>query len=136
MSKCRTLIMAILACVAIGLLPACSGGGGNTDKNWGSFTADKTYSYDEKYYANQSVVEGEEARMVKVSVCLADTDETVAEFEPARVRDFWGICWEEDTYNIWARSADIGILCYAYHDGAWTLDEGAERPSYIISKYD
>lgn len=135
MSKCRILIVVSFVCVAIGLLSACSGGEGNIN-DWGSFTADKTYSYDEKYYANQGVVEGEDAKMVKVTICLADTDEVIAAFEPARARDFWGICWEEDTYNIWAQSADIGILCYAYHNGAWTLDEGAERPSYMISKYD
>lgn len=135
MSKCRILILAILACVAIGLLPACSGGKDNPD-DWGSFTADKTYSYDEKYYASQSVVEDERAGMVKVSVCLADTDEVIAAFEPARARDFWGICWEEDSYNIWVRSGDIGTLCYAYSNGAWTLDEDAERPAYMISTYD
>ena len=55
-SKCRILILAILACIAIGLLPACSGGKDNPD-DWGSFTADRTYSYDEKYYASQSVKE-------------------------------------------------------------------------------
>lgn len=137
MNKWRIFAMAILVCVGVGCLSACSGGGENNTNDWGSFTADKTYSYDEKYYASQSVVEGAEARMIRVAVCLTDTDEVVAEFEPARARDFWGVCWEKDTYNIWAQSGDIGTLCYAYQDDeTWVLDERAERPSYIISKYD
>lgn len=135
MNKWRIFRVAIIACVVIGLLSACFNGESKAN-DWGSFTADQTYSYGEKYYASQSLVEGEETQMVKVTVCLTDTDEAVAEFEPARARDFWGICWEEDTYNIWIQSGDTGTLCYAHHDGVWTLDESAERPSYVISKYD
>lgn len=47
-----------------------------------------------------------------------------------------GICWENDTYNIWTQSADIGIYCYKYENGQWERDESAIRPKYIISKYD
>lgn len=104
-----------IACATIGLLSACSNGESKAN-DWGSFTADKTYSYDEKYYASQSVVEGKEARMVKVAVCRTNTDEVVAEFEPARASDFWGVCWEKDTYNIWVQSGDIGTLCYVYQN--------------------
>ena len=121
------------------LLSACSRAADETPADWGSFTPDKTYSYDEKYYALQTVVEDDpeaSARYIKVTVYLSDTDEAVAEFNPARARDFWGICWESDTYNIWTQSADIGIFCYAYQDGEWVRDEDAERPSDIISKYD
>lgn len=124
----------LLAWAALLFLCACSGG--TDSESWGSFTPEKTYSYDEKYYALQDVVEGEEARMIQVSVYLADTDEMVAAFEPARAMDFFGICWEKDSYDIWTQSADIGIYCYAYRDGAWTLDADRERPSYIQSKYD
>lgn len=136
MNKWRIFRVAIIACVVIGLLSACFNGESKAN-DWGSFTADQTYSYDEKYYASQSLVEGEETQMVKVAVCLTDTDEVIATFEPARASDFWGVCWEKDTYNIWAQSGDIGTLCYAYQDDeTWVLDERAERPSYIISKYD
>lgn len=136
MRKCWTFKLVFFTCVVISILAACSGAGDRGGENWGSFTADKAYSYDGKYYATQSVVESEETQMVKVTVCLTDTDEVISEFEPARARDFWGICWEEDTYNIWIQSGDTGTLCYAHHDGVWTLDESAERPSYVISKYD
>lgn len=57
-------------------------------------------------------------------------------FQPARASDFWGICWEHDTYNIWIQSGDIGVLCYSYEDGKWELDTSAARPDYVVSKYD
>ena len=82
---------------------------------WGSYTAEKTYSYDHKYYAIQSV----EDRMIKVSVFLVSSGELIDAFTPARSMDFWGICWERDTYNIWTQSADIGSYCYACRDGKW-----------------
>lgn len=106
---------------------------------WGSFTADKTYSHDEKYYAVQKVVDdiyGDSVKYVKVSVYETETDDLVDYFYPARAWDFWGICWENDTYNIWTQSADIGIYCYKCEDMKWKRDESAERPEYIISKYD
>ena len=105
---------------------------------WGSFTADKTYSYDEKYYAIQEVEENPETgwRYIRVSIYETETDALVDSFCPARARDFWGICWENDTYNIWTQSADIGIYCYKCENMQWQIDESAQRPDYIISKYD
>ena len=55
---------------------------------WGSYTAEKTYSYDHKYYAIQSVENG----MIKVSVFLVSSGELIDSFTPARSMDFWGIC--------------------------------------------
>ena len=105
-------------------------------KKWGSFTPYKTYSYDNKYYAVQTVDEEGPWPVIVVSVYDAETDEFVANFCPARSWDFWGICWESDSYNIWTQSADIGIYCYIYQDGQWIRDENAERPEDIVSKYD
>lgn len=108
-------------------------------ESWGSFTADKTYSYDEKYYAVQEVgddIYGDGCKYIKVSVYETETDVLVDCFYPARAWDFWGICWENDTYNIWTQSADIGIYCYKYEDTKWQKDESAKRPEYIVSKYD
>ena len=102
-----------------------------------SFTSDKTYSYDEKYYAIQSAEDADgSARLINVSIYETETDTLVFNFYPARARDFWGICWENDTYNIWTQSADIGIYCYKYENEQWERDESAIRPDYIISKYD
>ena len=107
-------------------------------ESWGSFTSSLTYSYDEKYYAVQEVDDtlGEGIRYIKVCIYETETDTLISYFYPARARDFWGICWENDTYNIWTQSADVGIYCYKYEDMQWERDESAIRPEYIISKYD
>ena len=70
-----------------------------TEEKWGSFTAKIAYSYDNQYYAVQSVHD----HWITVSVYSSATDELIGDFEPARSWDFWGICWESDTYNIWKR---------------------------------
>lgn len=110
------------------LLTACS----SNKKEWGSFTADKTESFDQKYYAMQKP----EGTSIVVAVYDKASDSEVFCFSPVRASDFWGICWEKDTYNIWIQSGDSGVLCYRYTNGQWTLDESAVRPDYIKSKYD
>ncbi len=100
--------------------------------SWGSFTSRKTESYDGKYYATQTKYE----KAIKVTVYEKETDKEVYSFTPARSMDFWGICWESDSYNIWIQSGDIGVYCYKYTDNKWELDKQAERPADIISKYD
>ncbi|MBR4078863.1 MAG: hypothetical protein IKK29_01515 [Christensenellaceae bacterium] len=107
-----------------------------TEEDWGSFTAEKAYSYDKKYYAVQTVVEHKDNDQVKVSVYLSADDSFVDSFIPARACDFWGICWESESYNIWIQSADIGIYCYKYETDTWTIDESAVQPDDIISKFD
>lgn len=104
----------------------------------GSFTMETTYSFDNKYYAIQEAVKYEEddPDYIEISVYNAETEELADVFTAARARDFWGICWESDTYNIWVQSGDIGNICYKYEDGQWTRDDSAERPDDIISKYD
>ena len=105
---------------------------------WGSFTDDEITSSDGKYTASySSMYFGEyNAHMVIVTVRDAETKQIVSSFIPARSSDFWGICWEEGTHNIWIQSADIGICCYAENEGKWTLDENAVRPESIVSKWD
>ena len=106
-------------------LPACQ-----SSENWGSFSSERTESYDHKYYAEQKVVDSN----VVVTVYNSETNAEVFSFTPARASDFWGICWESDSYNIWIQSGDIGILCYQFDNESWTLNENAERPADIISK--
>lgn len=105
-------------------------------EDYGSFTPDKTYSYDNVFYAVQEVEKICDVRTIKVCIYEADTDTMVYYFYPARAWDFWGICWETDSYNIWTQSADIGVYCYRYDNMQWILDEDAVRPPDIISKYD
>ncbi len=105
-------------------------------EDWGSFSPDKTHSYDNKYYAVQSIEEADNGKYIVVSIYATQNDEFVFSFTPARARDFYGICWENDTHNIWIQSADIGVLCYKYKNGKWEIDDMAVRPEYIRSKYD
>lgn len=107
-------------------------------ENYGSFTPYKTYSYDNALYALQKVkkVDGFDFKMIQVRIYESDTNTLIYSFYPARAMDFWGICWESDSYNIWTQSADIGIFCYKYDDKQWIIDKTAVRPPDIISKYD
>ena len=100
------------------------------------FTSEKTFSYDNKYYAVQTVEETEDVSNIIVSVYTTENDEFVASFSPARAMDFWGICWEKDSYNIWIQSSDIGIYCYKFDENNWILDESLELPDYIKTRYD
>ena len=99
---------------------------------YGSFTIEKTYSFDRKYYAVQNI----ENQMIRVDVYQALSDDLVYSFVPARAIDFWGICWERDNYNIWIQSADVGTLCYRFGEGVWDRNESQNLPAYIISRYD
>ncbi len=108
---------------------------------WGSYTAEKTWSFDRRYYALQTVERAEggsrgSSGMIVVTVYNAETNAPAAEFRPARSMDFWGICWERDSYNIWAQSGDIGDYCWEYRDGTWERNVSLSRPDYIISRYD
>lgn len=130
----------MIMCLILGL-SGCNGSrtrenAGPEPEDWGSFTAERTDSYDGKYYAVQETEENMGIDYVKVSIYETENDEFVFSFTPARASDFWGICWESDTYNIWIQSADIGVLCYKYDNMQWNLDESAERPEDIISKWD
>ena len=126
MKKLITILICITMIIA---LAACSNNGVSDD--YGSFTIGKTYSYDGNYYA----VSNENDTMIVVTVYSSD-DIEVFSFEPCRRMDYWGICWENDSYNIWVQSGDLGVLCYRMSDEVWTLDYDAVRPDYIISRYD
>ncbi len=99
---------------------------------WGSFTPDKTYSCDRRYYALQSVSD----QSIVVTVYDAETHEAAGSFSPGRARDFWGVCWEKETLNLWAQSADVGVQCFSYQNGQWARNDQATMPDYIVSKYD
>ncbi len=140
---CVMILCLILlsSCTVISILVVSSSNDRNVSRDfWGSYTAEKTYSYDRRYYALQTVVdkpEGYSVRMVKVTVYLTETDEPVDTFYTARARDFWGICWERDSYNIWAQSGDIDVPCFEYRDGKWIKNWDMIRPpAYIITKLD
>ncbi len=140
----RALCLIYFTIVLISVLSGC--GRRNTNvhasdgDDLGSFTMDKIYSFDEKYYAvcedDINVTEQTGTDYVQVSVYFAESKELADTFLTERTRDFWGICFESNTYNIWVQSADVGIICFKYDAGQWIRDDSAERPADIVSKYD
>ncbi len=99
---------------------------------WGSFTPEKTYSFDRRSYALQTVSD----QRIVVTVYDAETQEATGSFSPARASDFWGVCWEKDALNLWTQSADVGLQCFSCQNGQWVRNDQAVLPDYIVSKYD
>ena len=128
----RKILSVLLSIVAVFIMCSCtlvSASAPGTE--YGSFTIEKTSSYDGKYYAYMT----QHDQMIVVNIYSEDDNE-VFPFEPCRKSDFWGICWENDSYNLWVQSGDIGIICYTESDEVWSVDDSAVRPDYIISKYE
>ena len=128
----RKILSVLLSIVAVFIMCSCtlvSASAPGTE--YGSFTIEKTSSYDGKYYAYMT----QHDEMIVVNIYSED-DTEVFTFEPCRKSDFWGICWENDSYNLWVQSGDIGIICYTESDEVWSVDDSAVRPDYIISKYE
>ena len=128
----KTIVGLLSFLFALLVFSSCQSNQSNWGSNWGSFTSERTESYDHRYYANQKVSDSN----IVVTIYSNETQTEVFSFTPARSSDFWGICWESDTYNIWIQSGDIGVLCYQYDDETWILNKDAQRPANIISKYD
>ncbi len=122
-----------LICAMLLLVSGC---GGRGTQDWGSFTPDKAYSHDGTLYAVQGTRESGGVTYAEVSICSAENDKVLCSFRPARARDFWGVCWESGTHNLWIQSGDTGTVCYTYKDGGWEPDPSAVRPEDIVSKYD
>ena len=93
---------------------------------YGSFTVDKTYSYDGAYYALIT----EEDKLIVITIYSSDEDD-VYSFKPCGKKGFWGICWDNDNYDLWIQLEDVGAICYSMTDEIWTLNDDAKRPEYI-----
>ncbi|MDE7417636.1 MAG: hypothetical protein K2N44_15265 [Lachnospiraceae bacterium] len=111
------------------------------EEEWGSFTPDDVESFDGKFVAKQvverrSFSDTQSINYVRVDVFDNESGELADSFYAERAWDFWGICWEKDSYNIWTQSADVGIYCYRYENGTWSRDENMERPEYIVSRWE
>jgi len=108
-------------------------------KEYGSFSPDITYSYDRKYHAVQTLerYENSDNHYIQVTVYENGTDVVVDSFPTERAFDFWGICWEEDSYNIWIQSSDVGTYCMRYADGKWVRveDYKLRMPAGMIDRF-
>ena len=72
-------------------------------------------------YTNEEVTSSDE-----------ESSEQLYSFEPVRCWDFWGVCFENDNYNIWIQSGDIGLVCYEYDGEIWRYNPNAVIPTYIL----
>jgi hypothetical protein len=104
----------------------------NKEKEYGSFTIDRTYSHDKKYYA-ECVTRSTGA--VYIEVYESASNLRISSFNACRSSDFWGICWEYDNYNLWIASADIGYICYSFNGEEWVRNKEAVKPDYIIGRW-
>ena len=108
-------------------------------EEYGSFSPDITYSYDEKYRAVQTLVKPKGAKVdfIEVRIYENESGEEAAAFLTERAFDFWGVCWENDSYNLWIQSGDIGTYCMEYEDGTWVRPEDSrlELPEGIINRF-
>lgn len=105
---------------------------------YGSFTSKTAVSSDGRYSAKQVVTRPhlDSVEMVRVDVYDNETGELVDSFLTERAWDFWGICWEEGTYNIWIQSGDVGVYCFEETNGEWEKNYDLPLPDSIISPYD
>lgn len=100
-------------------------------EKFGSFTVERAFSYDKAYFT--TFVDAGDSVMIMIE----DKNHVpVCSFTPCRESDFWGVCWENDNYNLWIQSGDIGVVCYSKNGEKWVLNSEAVRPDYIVSKYD
>lgn len=132
----RTILVCVMLMLSFVLIGCQKEKAAEQTQFWGSYTDERTYSFDKKYYAVQTVRESDEIRYILVTIYDIAANHEVSSFMPARASDFWGICWERDTYNIWIQSADIGAYCYEYQNGNWIRNESVRKPDYIISRND
>lgn len=130
-------VLALLLCLC--LLSACGAADTSTetdragaDADLGSFTLGRAESADGRYYAEANTDEP----TVRIRIYDSADGKELFSFDSVRRLDYWGLCWETNTNNLWVQSGDVGLVCYAFRDGEWVLYPDAVRPPEIVSKYD
>ena len=96
-------------------------------RKFGSFTRDKTYSYDGKYYVAKFDPSFHE-------IDIYSSNGYVDAIILPNPGDYYGVCWEKDSYNLWIQEENGDILCYNMADEKWFLNENAVKPDYIICR--
>ncbi len=123
-------IICVTLVLVMGLL-FCSCGSSQEVVDYGSFTMDKTYSFDESYYAKLNYFDIDKTPTVAIDIYKAQDDMIVPSIITFPEADFQGYCWEKDTYNLWVQIKDKGVVCYTRKYTEWVIDESAELPDYI-----
>lgn len=94
------------------------------------FSESMTASFDGKYYAIMGVkIENDEALAV-VNI-FSEIGDNIYSFTSGNIDNFFGVRWENDSYNIWTLSLNKGMTCYEYNNEEWTLNESAVLPDYM-----
>ena len=96
-------------------------------REFGSFTRDKTYSYDGKYYVAKFDPSFHE-------IDIYSSNGYVDAIILPNPGDYYGVFWEKDSYNLWIQEENGDILCYNMADEKWSLNENAVKPDYIICR--
>ena len=132
--KVLWILILILIVIRLILFPGRPLGQRASTSDWGSFTIEETASFDGRFTAAPSVERVDGINMAVVSI--RENGEDVYSFMPARMFDFWGVCWEKDTYTIWIQSGDVGVKSWFYADGTWHYDDVSLHPKYIHTKWE
>ena len=101
----------------------------NKEKDYGSFSIERSYSFDKKFYAECVIRNG--------AVCIDIyniSNQRISSFTPCKKNDFRGICWEYDNYNLWTQSSDTKTVCYSFNGEEWEQNNEAVKPGYIITR--
>lgn len=101
---------------------------------YGSFNVEEAMSYDKKFTAKVLIGSG----MVTVQIIDNETDAIVSSFKPCGKGEFYGICWENDSYNLWVQTDTSLVICYSMKESKWDwqINENARKPDYIKGRYD
>lgn len=98
---------------------------------YGSFTVEHTYSYDREYFAENR----ESGDDTVVTIIDYADNIPVSVLSPCPSSGFRGVCWANDSYDLWIQSTETGTVCYSMTpDGVWELNEDAVQPDYIINR--
>ena len=102
---------------------------------WGSYTADKTYSFDRRFYAVQTIgqMTGSLIDRTKVTIYRTDTDRQIAVFMPTFADAFWGMCWEKDSYNLWIQSSFTEYPIWQYPNWLLQGEKPKEGDDWVLS---
>lgn len=87
---------------------------------------DGSDSYDGKYSVDLTSEDGE------VIVTVMSGANEVFVFSAGEDSEFRGICWDKNNYDLWLQYKDGVLICYHMSDETWELDDGADKPDYIV----
>ena len=96
-------------------------------REFGSFTRDETYSYDGKYYVAKFDPLFHE-------IGIYSSNGYVDAIVLPNSGDYYGVCWENDSYNLWIQDKNGDTQCYSMVDEKWSINESAVKPDYIVGR--